>query len=357
MIYFIKNTLWKQIMIISVIVIMVLLSRSVSHASSSVLHMGVRGSAVRWLQQSLKERGYYKFNPDGYYGEGTRKAVMNFQDDNGIGIDGIAGLKTIALLRVNRPIIQQNVEQINYMWSVVNKIFIDYAVITDVATGLSFTVKRLGGRLHADVEPLTADDTATFKEIAGRWTWDRRAVMIDIDDNIFPASINAMPHKPQRIMNNNFDGHFCVHFEGSKVHRTGRIDIRHQKMVQTSEERIKEEGDNVRKYVYRGAIMLANRGVRIKVLPPPIIIEEPKVIEEEIIPTSTEPEIEDVEVIPEIVDPPNEVVVQQEDIKQEEVPDVQAEELVLSEQSEEESGDSLPEVQGLSNPDDVQGES
>ena len=37
------------------------------------------------------------------------------------------------------------------------------AVVTDVNTGISFRVKRWSGGAHADVEPLTAADTAAMR--------------------------------------------------------------------------------------------------------------------------------------------------------------------------------------------------
>lgn len=62
------------------------------------LKFGSRGSEVTRLQQTLKSRGYFHVNPTGYYGPITEKAVINFQKDSKIRIDGIAGPQTQSTL-------------------------------------------------------------------------------------------------------------------------------------------------------------------------------------------------------------------------------------------------------------------
>ena len=43
--------------------------------------------------------------------------------------------------------------------------------------------------------------------------------------------MNGMPHGTQTIKDNNFDGHFCIHFYGSKTHGTKKVDEMHQNCV------------------------------------------------------------------------------------------------------------------------------
>lgn len=109
------------------------------------------------------------------------------------------------------------------------------ATVTDIATGKSFKVKRLYGRNHADCEPLTAADTATMKSIYGSWSWDRRAIVVTVTDGgkerKIAASMNGMPHGGMSIKNNNFKGHFCIHFKGSRTHSGNRSDKSHQAAV------------------------------------------------------------------------------------------------------------------------------
>ncbi len=104
--------------------------------------------------------------------------------------------------------------------------------VIDVDTGLSFQARRFGGEYHGDSDPLTADDTAVLKKIAGgKWSWDRHAVWVKIGDRYIAASIHCMPHMADPSSDNNFPGHFCIHFFHSKVHETGKECPRHQAMA------------------------------------------------------------------------------------------------------------------------------
>ncbi|MDF2524860.1 MAG: hypothetical protein K0R31_2501 [Clostridiales bacterium] len=130
------------------------------------------------------------------------------------------------------------------------------AKVTDIDTGLALKVKRTYGDNHADVETLTREDTVTLKEIAGgEWNWTRRAVIVEVDQYRIAASITAMPHAGRddmpatvvvsgrsggygrgdnldAVKGNGMDGHFDIHFNGSRTHSTNKIDIEHQEMVQ-----------------------------------------------------------------------------------------------------------------------------
>lgn len=112
----------------------------------------------------------------------------------------------------------------------------DIATVTDVETGKSFKVKRLYGKNHADSEPLTAEDTKIMKELyGGKWSWNRRAIILTIEHNgverKIAASMNGMPHGGKSIKNNNFGGHFCIHFKNSRTHSGSRLDKDHQNAV------------------------------------------------------------------------------------------------------------------------------
>ncbi len=54
------------------------------------LKMRSRGRAVKKLQEDLKALGY-KVAPDGIFGLNTLRAVRNFQEDNDMKVDGVAG--------------------------------------------------------------------------------------------------------------------------------------------------------------------------------------------------------------------------------------------------------------------------
>lgn len=120
-------------------------------------------------------------------------------------------------------------------WKEVNRLFPQYAnaVVTDCDTKMKFKVQRRAGSLHADVQPLTAADTAIMKKIYQQgWSWKRRAVIVEVKDGRrIAASMHGMPHGQGAIKGNNFNGHFCIHFRDSKVHTSRRVDQAHQMMV------------------------------------------------------------------------------------------------------------------------------
>ncbi len=106
------------------------------------------------------------------------------------------------------------------------------ATVTDFYTKKSWQVIRSYGVNHADVEPLTADDTAIMKEVWGdQWSWKVRPIIVEVNGRKIAASANGMPHSIQEITDNNFDGHFCIHFLNSRTHNTNSINDDHQRAV------------------------------------------------------------------------------------------------------------------------------
>lgn len=104
--------------------------------------------------------------------------------------------------------------------------------ITDLETGLSFRVQRRAGSDHADVQPLTKEDTAVMKRIYdGRWSWKRKPIVVTYGSHRLAASMNGMPHGGDGIPENGFSGHFCVHFQGSTSHKSKYPDSAHQLMI------------------------------------------------------------------------------------------------------------------------------
>lgn len=106
------------------------------------------------------------------------------------------------------------------------------AKITDFATGRSFYIKRTTGAFHADSEPLTAADAAVMKEIwGGAYSWTTRAVIVEVGGRRIAGSIASMPHDVEYILDNDFNGHFDLHFYNSTRHKDNLVDPYHQKQI------------------------------------------------------------------------------------------------------------------------------
>ncbi|WP_031513025.1 LysM peptidoglycan-binding domain-containing protein [Desulfofalx alkaliphila] len=104
--------------------------------------------------------------------------------------------------------------------------------LNDLQSGRTFKVTRIGGGNHADLEPLTAQDTAIMKEIyGGQWSWATRPVILMFEGREIAASMNGMPHGFDTVPNNNFNGMFCLHFLNSRTHNTNQVDPSHRQSV------------------------------------------------------------------------------------------------------------------------------
>lgn len=194
---------------------------------------GDSGSHVKKLQQALQSKGYYKGRIDGFYGSGTTAAVKVFQKKHGLSQDGIAGKVTIKALFGKNAADDKTIATESLKWFGNENTIPKGATVTikDVQTGKTFQAVRWSGANHMDTEPASKEDTATMKSIyGGSWSWTRRPILVKYNGRIYAASMNGMPHGTSTI-SNGFDGHFCVHFTGSKTHETNRVDSDHQSCV------------------------------------------------------------------------------------------------------------------------------
>ena len=195
---------------------------------------GSSGKNVVALQQALKIKGFFKAPIDGKYGDTTKEAVLAFQKSRGLYQDGIAGNNTIkALFGKNASNYTFTTERLDW-FNGGSSVFGGSCIYTvkDIYTGKTFRCQRRFGSNHLDSEPLTAEDTATLKSIyGGEWSWNRRPILVMYGGHVYAASMNGMPHGTCTITNNNFDGHFCIHFYNSKTHETKRVDEAHQHCV------------------------------------------------------------------------------------------------------------------------------
>jgi len=149
-------------------------------------------------------------------------------------------------------------------WSLADEIFPreSDATIIDVLTGESFRIRRTFGTNHADVEPLTEEDTRIIYNLWGGHSWTQRAVIVITDTNhVMPASMNGFPHAGldghpvldvvdnrsggygrgqnfDAIKGNGTDGHFCIHFADSRTHGSRNVHSGHQNMIRNAQQYI-----------------------------------------------------------------------------------------------------------------------
>ena len=197
---------------------------------------GDRGGDVKKLQQALKAKGLYSGKIDGIYGKGTTAAVRDFQRKYGLSRDGIAGKVTIRTLFGEPAADADALKTQSLKWFSNTGTIPRGATVTikDCYTGKTFNAVRWSGSNHMDTEPASKADANTIREIyGGSYSWKRRPILVKYDGKVYAASMNGMPHGTSTI-SNGFDGHFCVHFTGSKTHETDKVDADHQNCVETA---------------------------------------------------------------------------------------------------------------------------
>ena len=86
--------------------------------------------------------------------------------------------------------------------------------VYEPSSGISFTLYVMSRGRHADVEPLTADDTANMMDAwGGKESWTPKTVYVGLPDGRWTMAVmHNVAHGTQTISGNNFDGQNCVHF-------------------------------------------------------------------------------------------------------------------------------------------------
>ncbi len=90
----------KSILFITLSVVIVSLSATLINVST-LSKYGSRGDEVREIQSRLQKWGYDIKKVDGIFGSNTKKAVIQFQKNNGLKQDGIAGKNTLAKMGIS----------------------------------------------------------------------------------------------------------------------------------------------------------------------------------------------------------------------------------------------------------------
>ena len=207
--------------------------------ASTTYRYGSTGSAVTFIQTALTKLKYYTAEITGHFGSKTEDAVKRFQKDNGLTADGVVGKTTMDKLNEKYnggsggSSADTTYDKIvyNLSWTKYKTVMQNLGLkagnkgckLTDLRTGKSFNIYVQSTGNHADVEPLTAADTATLCSIYGVGTasaisWERRPMLITIGAVQVVCSIYAQPHGQEDIKGNNFTGQFCVHFLDSTIH-------------------------------------------------------------------------------------------------------------------------------------------
>ena len=225
---------------------------------TGTLKQGDNNASVKLMQQKLISLGYLSGTADGVFGAQTYRAVREFQKDNALYADGIAGNKTIAALNnanganngsaSNTPPASENVGlgtsiaamarsvKYEYWYSTVRNACRKYPYCTlfDPESGISWQVHMFSYGKHAEIEPLTAGDTEKMYKACGYQKWTPKPVwVIFADGTIRIATTHSVPHEVQHRTDNNFAGHACLHFPRTMAQVTsiGPYATKHQNAV------------------------------------------------------------------------------------------------------------------------------
>jgi peptidoglycan hydrolase-like protein with peptidoglycan-binding domain len=200
-------------------------------ATYTTLRSGSKGSAVKALQTKLASLDY-SVKVTSTYDSQTVKAVKSFQMRNNLTADGVAGVKTQAALYSDSAVKysagQTATQSGKYDVPSVGQIkllhwFNDVKpalkgkssiYVYDPASGYSFTLHLYSLGRHADVEPLTSQDTANMiAAFGGKITWNPKFVYVRLPNGVWTvATMHDVAHGGQSIKDNDFDGQNCVHF-------------------------------------------------------------------------------------------------------------------------------------------------
>jgi len=213
---------------------------------------GDEGDEVKKIQKNLKDKGFYTGPLNGRFGPLTEEAVRKFQHSCALETDGIVGKKTLELLNAPpkspkpaqakpadnggaappaaKPAAKaapqtapNGVELID--WSDVKNILAIglTAKVYDVRSGITYNVRSFSNGKHADVEPVTVEDTENLKRsYGGVWKWEPHPVWVTVNGRTIAGSINGMPHGGGVNSSNGMNGQVCLHFRGSSTHNSNK---------------------------------------------------------------------------------------------------------------------------------------
>ncbi|MDD6051715.1 MAG: peptidoglycan-binding protein [Clostridiales bacterium] len=219
--------------------------------TTALMRLGDENESVRAMQQTLIHLGYLTGTPDGVFGTLTYRALKEFQRDNALYADGVAGSQTIAALNnasktpvpTSAPgggnssyLAMARSVRYEYWYATVRNEArkYPYATLFDPQSGISWQVHMFSFGKHAEIEPLTANDTAKMNQVCGKEDWTPMPVwVIFADGSIRIATTHSVPHGVQHRTDNSFPGHACLHFPRTMAQVTaiGPYATKHQNAV------------------------------------------------------------------------------------------------------------------------------
>lgn len=131
---------------------------------------GKRGPSVELLQLALKRYGLYKGKIDGIFGNETHNALVQFQKDNGLKPDGIAGMKTWqALMPYLKGYVKTTIKSGDSFWKLAQKYNTTVRSISTANPFLDPMDLEIGAEiiipLNFDVVPTDVSFTSTVLNI------------------------------------------------------------------------------------------------------------------------------------------------------------------------------------------------
>lgn len=222
-------------------------------ASYVTLSRGDSGDAVERLVTELKSQGWYTGALTRNFTSAVEAAVKKFQAAMGLSATGVADAATQHALFGTVPFDGTDnldfafypAEKIDWFTGGIQELWPRGASfrLYDVYTGTVWWAKRSAGGNHADIEPLTREDTArlcamynvsTPEEIEANNLWQRRPTLVTIGERTFACSLYGIPHNPDgdTLPNNGMTGQICLHFTNSRTHGTNVVNADHQAAIE-----------------------------------------------------------------------------------------------------------------------------
>jgi peptidoglycan hydrolase-like protein with peptidoglycan-binding domain len=225
-----------------------------------VIKKGEQSDNVILLQMRLQDLGYYKYKITGYFGDLTKDSLTEFQKDNNLSPDGIAGAKSLDLMYSNNakrsPVVDVNPPPKQpatakaktkgklVSWKTVNSAWKSgvKCKVIDVDTNKSYYMVRVNQSYsvgHSDVAPPDKANNKIFEATYGKYypSWYRRSVIVNIPGLGWVAgSTNGYPHGSTGILGNGMSQgsqklQVCIHFLGSWDNCSGVVDSAHQYQI------------------------------------------------------------------------------------------------------------------------------